>query len=93
MMDRLELALLLALFLGSLLVAVWVAHPAEAAGPAIPLGLESATAMEAEPGRGAEASAASVASQRSWLPSFDGFDAAGFGLLPDVVPIWSPSRD
>lgn len=92
MMDRLELALLLALFLGSLSVAAWVARPAELVEPAAPLGLESATvtAMEAEPARSTEAGAAS---QRSWLPSFDGFDAAGFGLLPDVVPIWSPSRD
>lgn len=82
MTTRLEWTLILTLLLGSLLLSLWVAPPtAQSVVIADPL------SIEAEP-----TAAASPEAERSWLPSFDGFDAVGFGLLPDLAPRFAPGQ-
>ncbi|MCU0755937.1 MAG: hypothetical protein MUE46_12565 [Xanthomonadales bacterium] len=83
MTTRLEWALMLTLLLGSLLVSLWVAPPAaQSVEIADPLSIEVEPTVAAQPAK----------AERDWLPSFDGFDAAGFGLLPDLAPRFAPGQ-
>jgi hypothetical protein len=77
MINRLELALMLLLLVGSLMVAVLVANPREGASVAM------ADPIAVMP---AETDSAATDDDRLRLPSFDGFDEVGFGLLPALAP-------
>lgn len=83
MIHRLELALMLLLLLGSLMVAVLVTPNATpAVASADPLaGIESGTAEVRE-----------TDDQPLRLPAFDAFDEVGFGLLPDLAPRFAPGQ-
>lgn len=83
MIHRLELALMLLLLLGSLMVAARVAPDAtQSLASADPL-----TVIEAPT---ADVGAAEREPLR--LPAFDAFDEVGFGLLPDLAPRFAPGQ-
>lgn len=87
MIHRLELALMLLLLIGTLVLSVHVA-PSRAAGEG------AATDPAALPAAAVEAAETTDRPQPAILrlPDFDGFDALGFGLFPDLAPHLAPDR-
>lgn len=83
MMNRLELALMGLLLLGSLMTAVLVANPRPARSVAVTDPVALSTGQTEATG----ATPKTDADEGLRLPSFDTFDHMGFGL----APFWSPA--
>lgn len=83
MMNRLELALMGLLLLGSLMTAVLVANPR----PPAALAVTDPVALSSKQTEATGATPKADADQGLQLPSFDTFDHMGFGL----APFWSPA--